>query len=95
MFGTENYAYRDILDDLFELASEINIVRNVYKVTRVGFLLDSSISSTYNVPDDPFDDTLKNGTEIYQFQAMLSKLLVYLTGTNRNYIVQFDEQKAW
>ena len=84
-----------MLDNLFEIASEINIIRNTYKITRVGFLIDSSIASRYNAPDDPFDDVLKNGTEIHQFQLRLAKILSYMMLTGRNYVVQFDEERAW
>ena len=95
VFGTENYAYRDVLEDIFDLGNELNTIKNLYKISRVGFLIDSTLATTYNTTDNPFDDVLRNGTEIFQYQNMLRKLLVFILGTNKNYIVQFDEQKAW
>ena len=32
VFGTENYAYRDVLEDIFDLGNELNTIKNLYKI---------------------------------------------------------------
>jgi hypothetical protein len=57
---------------------------------------EKNSSSRYNnVPDDPFDDIIRNGTEIFQFQIMLTQVLTFMLNNQKNYFVQFDEQRAW
>ncbi len=41
--NTENKVYEEVLDDLFEIGAELNALKNVYKIQKIGFLIDSSI----------------------------------------------------
>ena len=87
--------YRDVYDDVLKIAFEIMAIKDVYKIARLGFLIDSAISNKYNAVNDPYTEHLENGTLIFQFQINLAKILMHIVQGQKNYVVQYDEQSAW
>ncbi len=43
-YATETARYRDIYDDILDMALEIKAIINTHNITKIGFALDSSIS---------------------------------------------------
>ena len=87
--------FRDVYDEVLKIAFELLAIKDVYKVSKLGFLIDSAISARHNVVNDPFTEPLENGTLIFQFQINLAKILSHIVQGQKNYVVQYDEQSAW
>ena len=87
--------FRDVYDDVLKIAFELMAIKDVYKISKLGFLIDSAISNKYNVVNDPFTEHLENGTLIFQFQLNLARILSHIVQGQKNYVVQYDEQGAW
>jgi hypothetical protein len=70
LFNTEDFRYRDVLDNLMEIGQELTYLKNVYNISKLGFAIDSSISNRHNVQDN-FDQSsqLQNGQSIFKFQV--------------------------
>ena len=89
-----NILYRDIYDQVIEIANEITALKNIYGITKIGFALQSSVSNRHNVANAE-DSTLTDGQVIYDTQMKLFKTLMYMINGQKNYFVQFDESAAW
>ena len=93
--GTENGQYKDVYDNLMEIGLELNFLKNLYNIRKVGFLLDSAVSSRQQ------DMILVNGENvttaylIFDFQKLLLQTLAMMTQGQKNYIIQCNEEYAW
>ena len=88
--------FQDFFSDIQEIAQEINALKNLYGITKIGFALDSSVSERYNVP---FEDKLLVGfTEaqsIFAVQTVIVNILSAMVNGAQNFVVQYDESSAW
>ena len=94
-FETEKAMYRDVYDNVLKIAFEILAIEDVYKITKLGFLIDSAIGNRHNVVNDPFDEDLESGELIFDFQINLAKILSHIVQGQKNYVVQYNEERAW
>ena len=58
--NTEDERYREVWDNLLEIILEINYLKNLYNVTKVGFLYDTAMSSRHNALENPNTGNLVN-----------------------------------
>ena len=70
-------------------------MKNIYNITKLGFLLDSSISSRYNVSEKWATEKLENGKDIFAFEIFLAVVIAYIVNGPQNFIVQYTEKAAW
>jgi len=47
--GTENFVYEEVYENLFKIANEITAIKDIFAITKLGFLIDSSISQRHDV----------------------------------------------
>ena len=74
---------------------EINALKNLHNITKIGFLIDSAISNRHNIKFSPGTDFIDNGNAIFYFQLLLVQLISLAVNGQKNYFVQFDEESAW
>ncbi len=85
--------YRDLFNEIQEIAHEINALKNLYGITKIGFALDTSVSKKYNVTSQ--DDTNTEAFIIFRIQAYIATLMSEMVNGPKNFIVQYDESSAW
>ena len=93
--NTENERYRDVYDDVLEIALEITQLKNNYNITKIAWLFDSALSSVYAQKEIKNTDKLENGHNIFHFEILLLQALVLIINSQMNYFIQYDEQSAW
>ena len=93
--GTENGQYKDVYDNLMEIGLELNCLKNIYNISRVGFLLDSAVSSRQQDMILLHGENVTTAFLIFDFQTLLLQTLAMMTQGQRNYIVQYNEDSAW
>ena len=74
---------------------EISQLRNIYNAKKIGWVIDSAVSSRHNVPENLQSSEFENGTNIYQFQVKLAMILNFIVHGDYNFLVQYDEESAW
>ena len=97
-FGTENNRFRDIYTDVLRVVLDIKAIMNLHNLTKVGYLIDSSISK-WN--DPAFNPDIGNtgfrshtSDYIFYFEYILAHVLLFAVD-GAAYFVQFDENSAW
>ncbi len=93
-FCTKNVHVKYWLNWLQEIAHEINALKNLYNITKIGFALDTSVSDRHNVPAKD-DSSLTEAQIIYRTQAVIVALLSEMIYGQKNYIAQYDETSSW
>ena len=93
--GTDFDRYRDVWDRVLEMGLEIFQLRNIYNAEKIGWVIDSAISSRHNIAEDQDSSQLDNGTSIYLFQVKLAMILNFIVHGSNNFLVQYDEESAW
>lgn len=86
--------YRELYNNIQEIAHEINALKNLYNITKIGFALDTSVSDRHNVPAKD-DSSLTEAQIIYRTQAVIVALLSEMIYGQKNYIAQYDETSSW
>lgn len=95
-YGSENFIYSSVLNKILEVALEINQIKNNYNISKIGFLIDSSLSQRHlNNVNDVSGGEFDNGTNIFALQMEIAKSLSFIFGTVRRQVVQYDENGAW
>jgi len=84
-----------LYNDILEAALELNFLKNTYNVQKVGFLIDSAISSKYTLPNDLRSEKLRNASDIFNFQLELVGILQMVLNVSNTYLIQYDEENAW
>ena len=93
--NTADQRYQDVYQQVLEMVLEINTLKNLHNITKIGFLIDSSISNRHNIQFGPDTDFIDNGNYIFIFQLILVQLITLAVNGQKNYFVQFDEESAW
>jgi hypothetical protein len=93
--NTEDERYRDVYNDVLEIALEITQLKNIYNVTKIAWLFDSALSSVHNAKEIHNTGNLENGHNIFHFEILLLQALVLIINSQMNYFVQYNEQSAW
>jgi hypothetical protein len=84
------------LNKILEITLDIHEIRNIYNVSKIGFLIDSSLSSRHlNNADSIMGGELDNGTNIFALQLEIAKTIGIVNRGVVKPIVQFDENGAW
>jgi len=78
-----------------EIAQELNALKNIYLVDKVGYLIDSAISSKYTIPNDLRSEHLKNASDIFKFQLKLVGIFQTILNVPNSFLIQYDEESAW
>lgn len=93
-FRNETARYKEVYDYILETALEIKALKNIYNVTKVGFIIDATVSK-YDAKNGTIGGVTGNLAQgIIGFQYLIAVILMTILGSN-NYLVQFDEESAW
>ena len=82
-------------DELLEIGLEIQFLKNLYNITRVGFLFDSALSNRHSALENARSEKLENGHNIFHFEIYLLMALAFIIHAPAYYIVQYNENSAW
>ncbi len=93
--GSESERYKDVWDNILEIGLEINYLKNVYNISKIGFLIDSALSKRHNMLEKASTENLENGTNIFNFQVLIAMSVALIVNGQYNFIVQYDEDAAW
>ena len=98
-FGTEANRFHDVYDDIMNIILDLKTIMNLYNLTKVGYLIDSSISKWHDPsfnPDILNNTGLQNQTSdnIFFFEFMLGVILEFAV-VNAPYLAHFDDLSAW
>lgn len=81
---------------MLEIGLDIIRYKSTYNVTRIGFLIDSSLSQRHlNAVDGVVGGELNNGTNIFALQLEIVRTLHHFFRGATKEIVQYDENGAW
>jgi hypothetical protein len=83
-YGSEANRYREVWDDILEAALEINLLKNIYNVTQLGFLIDTSISRHHNVSEKVTTENIENGKNIFSFEILIALVVAYIINSQNN-----------
>ena len=97
-FGTELNRYVNIYEDVLKIVFDIKAIMNLHNLTKVGYLIDSSISDRHDPAFSPgiANSSFRNRTSdyIFYFEYMLAHILLF--GVDMApYFVQYDQTSAW
>jgi len=70
-------------------------LKNIYNITKIGFLLDSSISRRHNIAEKSATEKLENGKDIFAFEILLAVIITFIVNGPQFFIVQYNEKSAW
>ena len=93
--GTEDERFREVYDSILEIGLELQFLKNLYNITKVGFLFDSALSSRHDNPEKGNTDNLENGHNIFHFEVYVLMALAFIIHAPANYLVQYNEDSAW
>ena len=87
--------YQNVWDNILEIGLEINYLKNVYNISKIGFLIDSALSDRHNISEIRSTANLENGNNIFNFQVWIAMAVALMVNGQYNFIVQYDEEAAW